>query len=572
MNGLHHISSATFHEQISSVILQRGREYFENGHVKKMQEQYDTSGITYLAAVKGKKETYHVSVQLDPSGETIIAHECSCLFDGETCKHQVAVLFSILEGPAPEQKEQKARAGRGKPEKENPAEKILALLTVDDLRSYLKELTDENREIKKHFISTFASRTATDKSDYKAIITSALQGLRGARSFTDRGSVHRAMIPINKLLEQAENHLNRGSHESAIYICQAVMEKLVPALQYVDDSNGWMGNSINQAMHLLHLLAELVSDPKMRKLLFDWFVKTAKQKDMTSWDWGWEMAILAATMATPAEEKQIIALATTLRSEKTDNEWINDYHAGMAAQVILAYHVHHKTAGETLAYIIENVKFPAIRERAVKHFLDQGNIDQAIDFCREGITQAQDKNLPGQVNVWYEQLLAIYQAHGNTEGVLDCAEYLFYHGTPDTGTYHLLKQNLPAGQWKQKRHELLSELERRLNWPILITIYLDEGQKEQAMNVLLRARTVRLTNEFSNALLPEFRQPLENLYFDLVRDILRNGVDRRSYHEAAAILRNMKSHFDVTNIQLFAKQLRETYPHRPALLSELGGL
>lgn len=78
-----------FKSQIRPVVLQRAREYFNNGRVSKITRISDG----YIATVKGT-EIYDVEIYLD--GERIVAADCDCPYDyGGICKHIAAVLLAI---------------------------------------------------------------------------------------------------------------------------------------------------------------------------------------------------------------------------------------------------------------------------------------------------------------------------------------------------------------------------------------------------------------------------------------------------------------------------------------------
>src|SRR5690554_1831377 len=83
---------ATFEEYIGSTILQRGKAYFEGGHVESLEE---VEKEAWIATVIGSEE-YFVEVELNKRG-VVSEHQCDCPYDGSICKHVVAVLYAIRE-------------------------------------------------------------------------------------------------------------------------------------------------------------------------------------------------------------------------------------------------------------------------------------------------------------------------------------------------------------------------------------------------------------------------------------------------------------------------------------------
>lgn len=86
-----------FKQNIRPAVMQRAREYFNDGRVSKITRISDG----YIATVKGT-ERYEVEIYLD--GERIVAADCDCPYDyGGVCKHIAAVLLAI-EKQAPTEK------------------------------------------------------------------------------------------------------------------------------------------------------------------------------------------------------------------------------------------------------------------------------------------------------------------------------------------------------------------------------------------------------------------------------------------------------------------------------------
>src|SRR3954464_11464313 len=78
-----------FDTQIDPVIVQRGENYYYDGNVISIEEIEDN---TWDAEVEGT-ELYNVEVKL--KNKTITTYSCDCPYDGVTCKHVVAVLFTL---------------------------------------------------------------------------------------------------------------------------------------------------------------------------------------------------------------------------------------------------------------------------------------------------------------------------------------------------------------------------------------------------------------------------------------------------------------------------------------------
>lgn len=80
-------------KSISQVIIDRGYDYYLNGHVT----ETSFNGVDeYHFLVEGS-ENYNVIVTLG-SNDDILFSQCDCPFDfGPICKHQVAAYFELIE-------------------------------------------------------------------------------------------------------------------------------------------------------------------------------------------------------------------------------------------------------------------------------------------------------------------------------------------------------------------------------------------------------------------------------------------------------------------------------------------
>lgn len=559
-----------FYLLLPQPILNRGRDYYENGFVKNLAEKRSNNYVTYNATVKGS-DIYKVQLQIDNVTDEIIFHQCTCPFDGDICKHVAAVLFAIMETPLGDATNETDTLKR----KDDIVESILRELSEAEAKQYLRELMKERRDLRKTFTASFISKTASDKNDYKKIIGQSIQVVRGVNSFRNPSSVFRAMEPVRKFLEQAESHQHSGEHNKAFEITQAVLEKLVPALQYVDDSNGWVGDCIDEAVQLQWLLADVSEgNTALRKEMFSWFLKSASNKKFLGWDCSWDFAKLAAVTAPgAAAEDKIVAMTESIARNSTHgSEPVEKYEIEQSAEVLLAFYQTYKSDKDVEAFVTENIELANIRALAVNRLVHQGKFQDAITLCREGVQLSIKAKLPGEVNSWYAKMLDIYSKINDRSGVIECAEYLFLNSHLELRYYQKLKSVLPATQWKDYQQKLLAMYRRHYKWHELATIYAEENHLEDLMEVMRLSRYIPLIREFQSYLLPTHSSLLQQLYFDIISENLAHHATRNHYYEAAKILKEMRAHFDFTGIRLFAIELSEKYRHRPALLDELKGL
>ena len=111
-----------FEDHVDKVILGRGYDYYQDGHILELYEQQEG---TYIFEIEGT-EDYQVVVQLEKDEEIVYSY-CNCPYDyGTVCKHEVAAYFRLREYLDGEEKEKKLK------KKQNIGE-VLNTLTKEQL-------------------------------------------------------------------------------------------------------------------------------------------------------------------------------------------------------------------------------------------------------------------------------------------------------------------------------------------------------------------------------------------------------------------------------------------------------
>lgn len=88
---IENISICNFDEIVSEVILMRGMDYYESGNIISL-DVFDNE----ISAVVAGYDDYEVKIIINEKGQ-ITYHYCNCLYEGEYCKHEVAVMYALRE-------------------------------------------------------------------------------------------------------------------------------------------------------------------------------------------------------------------------------------------------------------------------------------------------------------------------------------------------------------------------------------------------------------------------------------------------------------------------------------------
>ena len=127
----------------SSKIYKRGERYYEEGDVSNLK----CTEKQITADVYGS-DIYEVTIDLDDG--RVEEMDCTCPYaeKGEYCKHMVAVLLAAED----EELDETTVAGKGKASWQD----ILQKLSESDLRNFVFQLAEDNRDLQKKIVLDFS--------------------------------------------------------------------------------------------------------------------------------------------------------------------------------------------------------------------------------------------------------------------------------------------------------------------------------------------------------------------------------------------------------------------------------
>ena len=160
------ITLDNFEDFVPYKILTRGEEYYDNGAVSELEE---TSPGEWTATVEGTDE-YNVEISMN--GKNVESWYCDCPYDGEICKHVVAVLLAIRD------KKRKSRSSASSKKtivikEEKPVQpdadiqRLLSFVKPQELSRYISEYASTNPEFKAGLLNYFIAKESSSTSKGK---------------------------------------------------------------------------------------------------------------------------------------------------------------------------------------------------------------------------------------------------------------------------------------------------------------------------------------------------------------------------------------------------------------------
>jgi hypothetical protein len=358
-----HFPLGGFEEYVEDRILKRGRTYFNNGQVGQCE---DIAPGLYEAVVSGS-EDYTVRLSIDNA--LVREHVCDCPYDmGPMCKHVVAFLYYLRDEFEPKKPAAKRRKPAKSIKRKTLIERVNDLLekvSRDELNDFVRERATEDRLFRDLFLSSFSNPDAPEsKAFYAGQIKSILRSSSDRLGFIDWNGARRLSASVYRLLDLAKKGIKKRNYMGAAYICEAVMEQMIEALQYVDDSDGDIGGHIRYAVDILDGLVETSVREDVRQHLLDYCLSTFDKSKFEGWDFHMDILRLASRLITTEEELQQL-FARTTRDHRSD------YARKVAEEITFSVLLKIRGEKEAEKYLEDHIENPDLRTQAIKRALEK---------------------------------------------------------------------------------------------------------------------------------------------------------------------------------------------------------
>ena len=619
------LTEASIRAGASEKVFARGQELFRRGAVS----QTAIRGDTLSGECEGNESPfYKARIELDEGG--VRSASCTCPYDfGGYCKHLVALLLAYAREPerfAVRQNPADLLSGLSR-------EQLLALLT-----RLLRELPDLSDRIEAALAAPSVSgqrqtsatkrKKGVDTEVYGRRVRSVMHGLDHMRASEAYWHVGGLVEGLRDVERSAREFLDAGDAESALRILLTLLEESGDGFDYIDDSNGELGDYLDSlGVTLAEVILSLDLDEERRE---DLVSDLDELHDRLS-DYGVEglgVAMLAAQHGwgePPREAPARRAEADGDEGERGDDEWEDDerdesddewdgedegalagddewyapaWRREDPAQALTRaklnvmerqgrtddYLALCLRAGEHLRYALKLLELGRLRE-AVSHALkhlnsagealtlaqrlrESGQIKEAIRIGERGLQLGGRKAALGQ---W---LGPVEEAQGRKKQALE-AWLAAFREAPSLALWQTIKR-LAGSRWSRLKPQAMSSLEKFYDKQPLAEVLIEERDWGAAMRVADKhAQDERLAATVADALIehrPEWVIRASVKHAESLIAPTKSSL----YPAAAGWLRRAKAAYERAGReeewQKYLRRLKEQYRRRPALMAQLSGL
>ena len=570
------ITLSDFESSIGQMMVKRGKRYWQNGLVQNLEEI--ETGM-WTAQVEGT-QVYEVRISI--SNDVVTDHSCTCPYDlSPVCKHEVAVLYAIQErlgtGVPIKKGEIGSKRKKGNTVKQKPktvAEEVdeaIGTMSQEEIIDLVRSYALRNREFRLTLLAQSTPRSGGgSKSAYRELVKESLRSGMDHHGFIDYWSGRRAVKGVEELLNKAVKLAESSKSEQAIPIFQAVIEELVPALQFADDSNGDIGGAIEWAFEEFYKCIEKIQDPITRKDLFYYCLTEAKHKQYEGWDWKWNFLQLAGELVSSDEqEKELFAILDKVLRAKQSSEFTDQYDQEQAIQIKLEVIRKRGNEKDVNQFINDNIHHTPILRLAIEQAFANKDFKKVIELAKQGIRQDTVRRYHGLVNEWFEWLLKVAQKEKNVESIREYASLLFLK-TGDFEYYKKLKKTYTQTTWPDQVEKLVKQLRREASNNTLAEVFIREKEWQRLFDLVRdHSSSIGPIEDYHRYLAPHFPKELIEIYEKKSKELLLHSMGRAAYQDVCRMLRRMKNLGAGDRVGELIKEFSEQYKKRPALLEEL---
>lgn len=569
-----------FEFQINNTILQRGRAYYEDGAVVDLEE---TGKGCWQAEVMGT-ESYTVEVEIFRK-DSIKSYSCDCPYDGEICKHVVAVLFLLKEQITD-------TAIRGKVASKPDFNALVKKISLAEYQQFILGYAAKDKTFKSLFERHFADKDSNINvgSNYTKLLKSLIRNYSG-EDFFDYRSIHKLANEINELLNEGQQLIQKGNFRGAFILVRSVLTEVIELITYCDDSGGYIGDILNSSIELMIVVADTENVAvDLQEEIFD-FVQSAVSRPIyfDYGDFGYELADIYQT------------LAIKLNKEKFYLKFVDGQIKKAAANEYSAYRKEHfqerkiaflKAIGNFKAaadLVRENLDIVAVRQGEVNSLIAMKDFSPAKKLIVEGIKIAQQKDHPGTVVKWEKELLGIAVLENDKKMIRHYAKHFAFDRGFDTGYYHQWKNTFTIDEWELEIEKYIEEriahveLQYQKNkgkaWystdtillDLLAPIYVEEKYWDRLLSLMSKETDLDRLLRYHSYLIKIYPVQLLAIYIPALErkgDVVGN---RKEYTDLAIKMEKIIEAIPEGKDEIIAvaEALVRKYPRRPAMIKEL---
>ena len=569
-----------FETQVAPIILQRGEDYYFNGNVISIEA---TGDATWTAAVEGT-ETYTVEVTLE-NGKTITDYFCDCPYDGDTCKHAVAVFLALRD------EINKLKNLPKIPKKKEVFETLLQSISIKEYQDFIRTYATKHKDFKTEFELFFADKDSrVDVEKKYAELVNKLIKKHADHGFIDYRATSALSHEVNKLLADGDAYLHKQNFKDAFALAKAVLRPIMEAITDADDSNGSIGGSISEVITLLEKIADAdAAAVNIKEQLFHFLQTELNNKLYFDYgDFGYEMLDVFQALAIQLNETATFLHFIDVQILKLKGE-DDDYEKEHFRKKKIEFLKATGKTNEVEKLIQQSMDIVEVRLAQVNKAIEIKDYATAKKLIADGIKIAEKKEHPGTVDEWQKVLLQIAVIEKDIAAIRYYTKYFAFDRGFSTEYYRMWKATFPPEEWTAVIEKHIEEALAKINkqqsntiWSYghlselydVAPIYIQEKYWDRLLTLVQQVKSLDTVLEYHDYLAKIYPEELLAIYLPALEAEAHQANTRGQYAELVKKMKKIMKDIPAgkERIIALAGKLKDQFsvkPRRPAMIEEL---
>jgi SWIM zinc finger len=576
------ITLKNFEKHVGADIFKKGKKYFENGHVSNIEEVSDGN---WNAEVEGT-DKYEVEIEII-NDNTVNDYFCDCPYEGEMCKHIVAVLFELRSTIKMEAK------STTKTKKVDVFETLLQTLTKKDFENFIKDYSTKNKDVKNAFELFFAEKDSRIDvvKKYDEIVKKLIRNNTHSYGFLESNKVYKE---LNLILKNGQALVSKNNCKDAFAIAKAILRPIMDTVANNDDSDGYISSIIENTAELLHnIITNNQTAIDLKETIFIYLQNELKDKIYFDYgDIGYCVFSVYKDLAVQLKNATMFLNFIDEKVKTLIGEYDN-YEKEYFQKSKISFLREIGKVEDADKLVLENIDIVEVRMELVNVAIKKKKYDEAKRLIAEGIIVAEKKEHPGTVSVWEKELLRIAQIENDVLTVRKFTKYFTFDRGFSSEYYEQWKQSYKQQEWaaiieieiKAITKKVTEEWETRkhkmwnpTNYPPLLQylapIYIQEKYWDRLFVLVQQVNELDTTLKYQQYLIKDYKKELIKIYIPALEEHGKKTNDRNSYHDLAnkmkIIIKTIPESKDkVIEVAKKLIQMFSVKPRRPAMIEEL---
>lgn len=469
------LSEQTIRSLVGVQTFQRGQQYYNNDAIFDPRRQ----GMLIKARCQGSSDNaYHVQVLFDATG--VESNSCTCPLSGY-CKHVTALLLTWLYQPEDflEQEE---------------VEKLLEHYEKPQLIALIQQMLRREPDLEVLLPKASTSGQPINLEIYRRQVNTAIR-----RAGSGWGAAGRLADELAVTIEAADGLVAQQDYANAIAVYEVVVDGVLDQSLMYDDEDGYLHGVIQDCTEGLEQCFLPVQDDaklheKILHILFTIYRFDIEAGGISVGDDAYDLLLANVT----DEERKTVASWVRETVSASTSDWSNEAYGGFLLDLEAdtlddeAFLQVARETGRTHDVVDRLLALERVDEatKETEHVIDYTMISLADLFVQHGhadvaerlMEERSKKTTDMRVLEWLKKR---YETKGNREAALRLANTLFRSQYATLSAYQEIRTlATDLKQWEEIGAQLIDFLHKKQNISLLISIALDEGEIDKAVELV----------------------------------------------------------------------------------------